>query len=127
MKIGAGVARPKKGAWPSLGVPRELHDAVEGDSWESEVGVPAPALLPTCSVTLGRSLADSGLQALALHGGGARSPGIDLSSSFLVSIVYFQFLSIFFFYYFLFFCLLSFSLAHISFLSPRQIQSPYEY
>lgn len=75
MKIGAGVAGPKKGAWPSLGVPRELHDAVEGASWESEVGVPAPALLPTCSVTLGRSLADSGLQAFALHGGGARSPG----------------------------------------------------
>ena len=43
---------------------------MEGASWQSEAGVLAPALLPTCSVTLGRSLAHSRLQIRALHGAG---------------------------------------------------------
>ena len=47
----------------------------EGASWESEAGVSAPALLPICPVTLGRSLACSGL-----HGGGAGPSSRDLGS-----------------------------------------------
>lgn len=48
--------------------PREVSPAAKGASWLSESGALVPALLPTCSVTLARSLAQSGLQAVTLPG-----------------------------------------------------------
>lgn len=39
--------------------------------WRVPAGRQRPVLLPTCSVTLGRSFACSELQVLALYGGGA--------------------------------------------------------
>lgn len=41
---------------------------MKGASWLSESGAQFPALLPTCSVTLARSLAQSGQQAVTLPG-----------------------------------------------------------
>lgn len=65
---GSWACRTQKRAWASLWAPRALAPRCHGSYQpESEARVLAPAWQPTCSMTLGRSLAHSGLQAVALQ------------------------------------------------------------